>query len=112
MTLNDQAKRNLAEFEGIFLTPGGSRPLMSRPPRMRASTQFVREVRDAFELVDDRHAGDVADWIADKLERFAALHARPVFEMNGNGPTCSYCSMPWPLCGHHHLSGETTEDDE
>ncbi|MCD2096555.1 hypothetical protein [Rhodococcus rhodochrous] len=106
---NERAKQNLAEFEGIFLTPGGTRPLMSEPPQLRASRSFTREVRDELGL-DDAQAEHAADWIADKLERFAALHSRPVFDMDGSGPQCSYCSMPWPLCGHHHLSGELSEE--
>lgn len=109
MTDHTHAKRNRAEFEGIFLAPGGSRPIMSKPPRLRASRDFITEVRAELELTDDQ-AEDAADWIADKLDRFAALHARPVFEMDGSGPTCSYCSMPWPVCGHHHLSGEINEE--
>ncbi len=99
------------EFAGIFLAPGGTRPLMSMPPRMRASREFVREVRDALAL-DDGQAEVAADWIADKMERYGALFSRPVFDMDGNGPQCSFCSMPWPFCGHHHLSGELEDEEE
>lgn len=98
------------EFAGIFLTPGGSRPLMSVPPQMRASKLFIREVRDELNL-DNERAESAADWIADKMERYGALFARPVFDMDGNGPQCSFCSMPWPLCGHHHLSGECDDEE-
>ena len=99
------------EFAGIFLSHGGTRPVMSKPPRMRASRAFVREVRDALNLADDEAEG-AADWIADKMERFGAHFARPVFDMEGNGPQCSWCSMPWPLCGHHHLSAAIDDDED
>ncbi|MCD2116775.1 MULTISPECIES: hypothetical protein [Rhodococcus] len=110
MTTNERAKRNLAEFKEIFIAPGGTRPLMSEPPRFRASRSFTREVRDELGL-DEAQAEHAADWIADKMERYAALHSRPVFDMDGNGPQCSFCSMPWPFCGHHHLSGELSEEE-
>lgn len=100
-----------SEFEGIF-EPHPNRPVMSRPPRMVASRDFVREVQDML----DRNGGDddderVADWIADKMERFGARTARPVFTMDGAGPLCSWCDAIWPLCGHHHLS-ESLGGDE
>ena len=54
----------------------------------------------------------VADWAADWGERLGARTARPVFDMDGSGPQCSYCGAIWPLCGHHHLSTMPTDDDE
>lgn len=91
------------EWEGIFLPAETGRAVMSMPPRMRASAAFVREVRDALNLDTDA-AADAADWIADKMERFGAAFAQPVFDMDGNGPICSWCTTVWPLCGHHHIS--------
>jgi hypothetical protein len=99
------------EFEGI-LEPMASRPVMSKPPRMRASMKLVREVSAALGIDDDAAALDAADWVADKMERFGARTARPVFGMDGEGPQCSWCSQIWPLCGCHHLSAVEFNDDE
>lgn len=96
------------EWEGIFLPSDTHRAVMSMPPRMRASRLFVREVADSLDLDDDA-ALQAADWIADKMERFGAAFAQPVFDMDGNGPICSWCTTIWPLCGHHHLSAMLTE---
>lgn len=93
------------EFTEIFdHAPGApsNRPVMSRPPRQIASKKFVREVADMLERSNSTE--DVADWIADKMERFGAFFAEPMFDTEGNGPTCSWCKTLWPLCGHHHLS--------
>lgn len=102
------------EFEAIFEGESGSRPLMSRPPRVIASAKFIREVRDALGIEDDDRAREAADWIADKMERFGAHMARPVFyaDGDGSGPLCSWCGAAWPICGHHHLSAAIHEDDE
>lgn len=93
-----------SEFEGIFEPGSASRPVMSKPPPVHASMKLVREVRDM--LVDaEGDATAVADWIADKMERFGARTARPVFDMEGYGLTCcSWCDEIWPLCGHQYLS--------
>lgn len=91
------------EFEGIFEPHSGSRPVMSKPPRTTASIAFVREVRDMLEQTEGV-ATDIADWIADKMERFGARTAAPIFTMDGCGPVCSWCGSIWPLCGHHHDS--------
>lgn len=98
------------EFEGIFEPNRGDRPVMSRPPKVEASVKFIHEVRDM--LADTEGvATDVADWIADKMERFGARTAEPVFTMNGAGPVCSWCHVVWPLCGHHHMSTVLHADD-
>lgn len=94
---------DVTEWEGIFLGEGGSRPVMSMPPRMKASMKFVREVADALGLEHDA-ACEAADWIVDKMERFGASTAQPVMDMEGCGPVCSWCGVLWPLCGHHHLT--------
>lgn len=99
------------EFEGIF-EPSGSRPLMSRPPRVRASKKLIREVSSALHLDDDDAARDAADWIADKMERFGARTAEGVIDLNGNGPVCSWCKSIWPLCGCSHLSEVHFDDEE
>lgn len=93
------------EFEGIFL-PQPDRAVMSRPPREMASSKFIYQVRTACDL-DDATAERVADWAADWHERLGAAGARPVFDMDGCGPLCSWCGVIWPLCGHHHLSEAT-----
>ena len=93
------------EFAGIMQPAPGTpdtRPVMSKPPRYVASREFVREVADVL----DRAASpdEVADWVIDKMERFGALMAEPMFDTEGNGPICSWCKTIWPLCGHHHQS--------
>ena len=96
------------EWSGIFL-PTAERAVMSKPPRTQASALFVREVRDTLGLDDDT-ATRVADWAVDKMERFGAAFAQPVFDMDGNGPICSWCTTIWPLCGHHHQSAMVDEE--
>lgn len=98
------------EFKGILVPASGTperRPVMSHPPRYVASRDFTLEVSDLL----DRSAGpqDVADWIVDKMERFGALMAEPMFDTEGNGPICSWCKTIWPLCGHHHQSQRVHE---
>lgn len=99
------------EFSQIAFEPGGNRPVMSRPPAFQATKKFIQEVQDELGLTDDQ-APAAADWVLNKMERYAAQYARPVFDMEGNGPQCSMCSMIWPLCGHHHLSAELDEDED
>ena len=100
------------EFAEIFVAESGNRPVMSKPPRLLASAKFIREVREALSIEDDERAREAADWIADKMERFGARFAQPVFDLKGNGPICSWCGVIWPLCGHHHLSGVLDEDTD
>jgi len=100
------------EFDEVILTTGQTRPVMSRPPEMQAASKFVIEVRDALGLSDES-APAAADWVLNKMERYAASQARPVFDTEGNGPQCSWCGQIWPLCGHHHMSAvRYPEDDE
>jgi hypothetical protein len=99
----------MSEFDGIF-EPTPERPVMRRPPKMIASKSFIREVRDMLDEADGDET-KVADWIADKMERFGARTAQPIFDMKGNGPGCSWCGTVWPLCGHHHQSEELNEDE-
>lgn len=100
-----------SEFEGIF-EPTPSRPVMTKPPRMKASKEFVHEVAAMLGVTHSEDATEAADWIADKMERFGARTARPVFDMHGNGPQCSWCGAIWPLCGDAHLSEELDDDEE
>ena len=100
------------EFEGVF-EPTASRPVMSKPPRTEASKKFIQQVKEGCDLwgFSDFEVQDAADWVADKMERFGARTARPVFDMHGRGPVCSWCDTIWPMCGCHHLS-EVDFDDE
>ncbi|UPK64947.1 hypothetical protein MYP14_06235 [Rhodococcus pyridinivorans] len=101
-----------AEFAGIFIYGApvlGEEHLISGPPQVFASRDFTREVREALALTDEQ-AERAADWIADKMERFGALTARPVFDLEGVGPQCSWCSMVWPLCGHDQSTGVPTTE--
>jgi hypothetical protein len=104
------------EFSEIMQTAEDSvrrdRPVMSIPPRQVASSKFIREVKHALDITDEDRARVVADWVIDKMERFGAATARGVFDMNGNGPQCSWCGVIWPLCGHHHQSEVIDEDEE
>lgn len=100
-----------AEWSEIFFEGPASRPVMSVPPKVVATKKFITEVRDALDLDDDTKATLAADWIADKMERFGASMAEPVFDMDGNGPVCSWCKVIWPLCGHQHQS-VILHDDE
>lgn len=100
------------EFKGIMqIAPGhgGKRPVMSMPLRVVASRAFVREVADVLDRASS--PDEVADWVVDKMERFGALMAEPMFDTNGNGPICSWCKELWPLCGHHHQSQRIHELD-
>ena len=108
------AEEIAAEFSEIF-EPTESRPVMSKPPRARASLKLKRQVQTDLagrDVSNDAHAWDVADWVADKMERFGARTARPVFTMDGRGPVCSWCDGVWPLCGCHHLSESLPPDDD
>lgn len=99
------------EFQAIMIPAPGNRPVMSKPAPYQATMKFVREVRDELELDDDA-AVKAADWILNKMERFGANTAQPMFDMDGNGPNCSWCGMIWPLCGHHHMSSNLPDDED
>ena len=99
------------EFEEIFETPAASRPVMSQPPRMLPSRKLIDQVRVACDL-DDATAERVAYWAADWGERLGACTSRPVFDLDGLGPQCSWCGQVWPLCGHHHQSEEGLDEPD
>lgn len=92
-----------SEFYGIF-EPKAERPVMSKPPRETASVKLIRDVQSELDIEDRELAVRIADWVADKMERFGARTAQGIFTMSGSGPHCSWCGIIWPLCGHHHLS--------
>ena len=98
------------EFEDIFEYQP-PRPPMSAPPRAIPSTKLITQIRIACDL-DHATAERVAYWAADWGERRGAYKARPMFDMEGHGPWCSWCGTLWPLCGHHHLSEALNHDDE
>lgn len=85
-----------------------TRPVM-RPPKVEATSQLVLETRIALEET----GGDperMAQWVAERIEEFGALQSQPIFDMEGNGPICSWCGTIWPLCGHSERS-EVLGDD-
>ena len=98
------------EFEGVFAPPVRPQRLMSMPPRMRPTEKLVDQVRVACDL-DHETAIRVAGWAADWAERLGASGAEPVFDLDGNGPKCSWCGAFWPLCGHHHLSSAISKEE-
>lgn len=100
------------EFEGILIAPAGNRPVMSKPPEFKAARVFVDRIMVELDVPDRERAEAMADWIVNFAERFGAFSAQPVFNMDGEGPCCSWCGMIWPLCGHHHMSGVKDEDEE
>lgn len=100
------------EFTAIILvTEGETRPVMSKPRPFKATKKFIRHVQDNLNIPDEQ-ATDAADWVLNLMERYGANSAQPMFDMDGNGPSCSWCGMIWPLCGHHHMSSNLPENDE
>lgn len=103
----------MSEFDGILIGTGPSnRPVMSKPYPFKAARVFVDRVMVELDVPDRERAEVVADWIVNFAERFGAHGARPMFDMDGNGPQCSWCGTIWPLCGHHHMSGALDEESE
>ena len=96
------------EFDNMIIL-GEPRPLQAMPAPVQASNAFIREVEEALE---GKTPQEQANWIANKMERYAAAFAQPVFDMEGGGPVCSFCGAYWPLCGHHHLNGMSQEEIE
>ncbi len=105
------ADPNNGEFVEIFQAGEGTRPVMSKPRPFKATKKFAQYVQENLGIPDDRKY-EAADWVAHLMERYAAAYAKPVFDMEGNGPVCSMCSMIWPFCGHHHMSAELDEQEE
>ena len=103
------------DFNGIVIPQGGTRPLMSKPPALQAARKWVQQVEDAVSEYtrDDGtlNTEALADWTLNAMERFGAQYARPVFDMEDNGPSCSHCGAWWPLCGHYHFSEVDNEEE-
>lgn len=97
------------EFHEIIQPKSGERPVMSKPPSLTATKKFIRHIQDGLEDLSPEDAGD---WVLNLMERYGARTAQPMFDMEGNGPSCSWCGMIWPLCGHHHMSEEINDDEE
>lgn len=115
MTYSRNLKRP-GEFTEIMtsLAPK-NRPVMSYPPKVQAADRFVTAMAnelDDLATLPIRARREIADWVLNFAERFAVMDARPVFDMDGNGPQCSTCTQPWPLCGHHHLTYQNLETEE
>ena len=104
------------DFTGIILHTGVTRPVMSKPPALQATRKWVQQVEAAVTECT-RADGSLdtealADWILNAMEQYGARAAVPVFDMDGNGPSCSHCGAIWPLCGHHHTSEALDDDPE
>ena len=105
-----------AEFDEIFEPATGTRPVMSKPPKVMASRKLIRMVAaeiselGGVEVVSADAYEKLADWLADKMERFGQRTAQPVFTMDGTGPCCSWCGAIWPLCGCHHNTDWCDDD--
>lgn len=99
------------EFTAIIITEGGTRPVMSKPKPFIATKKFIQHVEENLNIPEDQ-ATAAADWVLNLMERYGANSAQPVFDMEGNGPMCSWCGMIWPLCGHHHMSSNLGPDEE
>lgn len=102
--------RDDQEFAGILEDPERMLRPDGSPATARPSPKLVREVERVLEV----SAGpqEVADWLADYMERYAALFAHPSIDMtdaprSGQPLTveCSLCGVVWPMCGHGHWSG-------
>lgn len=99
------------EFTAIMINEGGTRPVMAKPGPFKATKKFIQHVQDNLGI-PDINAVEAADWVLNLMERYAAQYAKPVFHMDGSGPRCSFCSMIWPLCGHHHMSSEDLSESD
>lgn len=65
---------------------------------VQVTPEFVREVE--WMLEEQAGPRDIAQWIVERIEEHGAQNARPVFDMEGNGPHCSYCGTIGAICGH------------
>lgn len=103
------------DFTGIILRTGATRPVMSKPPALQAARKWVQQVQVAVtECTRPDGSLDteaLADWILNAMEQYGAQYARPVFDMEDNGPSCSHCGAFWPLCGHHLTSKVDNEEE-
>lgn len=99
------------EFTAIIINDGETRPVMSKPKPFKATKKFIQHVQDNLGIPDEK-AIEAADWVLNLMERYGANAAEPVFDMDGNGPKCSWCGMLWPMCGHHHMSSNVPDDEE
>lgn len=97
-------------FEKYMHPTGERNSVLSKPQRVLATKKAIRDIQDATGIDDYEKATEVADWYADRLEAYGMRFARPVFEMDGSGPVCSFCGTSWPFCGCHHHSVAIYED--
>lgn len=102
--------RDDQEFVGILTASEKMLRPDGRPATARPSPKLVREVERV--LAVSAGPQDVAEWLADYMERYAARFAHPCIDMTdphrpGEQGTveCSLCGVVWPVCGHAHWSG-------
>lgn len=105
------ADPNNGEFVGIFHVGKPRKNVLDKPAPFTATKKFAQYVQENLGIPDERMY-DAADWVVNLMERYGAAFAKPVFDMEGNGPMCSFCSMIWPLCGHHHMSAEIDDEED
>lgn len=64
-----------------------------------ANHGYVAEIVKRYELQPSEEW--VADVVAQEIERTSRADAFGCFDLDGNGPFCSYCGVLWPLfCNH------------
>ena len=90
---------NRPEWEPFVYVYDGTRAQQLVPIGVEPTPDFVFEVRRAL----DDHDGDpegLAEWIAERMDELGNQRARPVFDTEGNGPSCSWCGALAMLCEH------------
>lgn len=75
---------------------------LRRKPSTTANREYVAEVAALLNL-DRETAERVADYVLAEIEREGTFRAKAVFDMEGCGPTCSWCGSIGGLC--YHIAG-------
>lgn len=92
----------IGELSFMPLAYESPRPVGAKP-RVHATDQLIYETERALEDTQGTPE-QMAQWIAERIEEYGAMQSMPVFDMEGNGPMCSWCGGIWGLCGHAAIS--------